>query len=120
MEELVAERSPLAGLRVIDAASMVMVPAAAVILADFGQKSPLGATSASANLADGQPGPVVFEVLSLVRSWQTTPSIPTALSLSLAPEASNFIRAAFSSTRTAGREPRLLLTYAPSFPFERP
>jgi hypothetical protein len=63
---------------------------------------------------------VNFEIVSLLSAWQTIPTIPHALSLSLTPEGSSFTRATFGSTRTPGKKPRLKVTYAVPFRFARP
>ena len=94
---------------------------ARIVLSDLGSKSVLSqSTFAEFEIPEGSSDTVNFEVVSLLSAWQTIPTIPHALSLSLTPEGSSFTRATFGSTRTPGRKPRLKVTYAVPFRFARP
>ena len=94
---------------------------ARIVLADLGAKSSLSqSTFAEFELPEASPDTVSFEIVSLLSAWQTIPTIPHALSLSLTPEGSSFTRATFGSTRTPGKKPRLKVTYAVPFRFARP
>lgn len=93
------------------------------ILSDFGGKSPAGTDGfyiAIAPLVDGQTDTVRLEVRRAVNLWQGTSALPPAFMLQLFPETSNFTRATFGSSRSAGFTPRLRVTYALTFPFEKP
>jgi hypothetical protein len=93
------------------------------ILSDFGGKSPSGTDGfyiAIAPLVDGQTDTVRLEVRRAVTLWQGTTGLPPAFILQLFPEGSSFTRATFGSSRSAGFVPRLRVTYALTFPFERP
>jgi hypothetical protein len=94
---------------------------ARIVLSDLGAKSSLSqSTFAEFELAEASSDTVNFEIVSLLSAWQTIPTIPHALSLSLTPEGSSFTRATFGSTRTPGKKPRLKVTYAVPFRFARP
>ena len=94
---------------------------ARIVLSDLGAKSPLSqSTFAEFELPEASSDTVNFEIVSLLSAWQTIPTIPHALSLSLTPEGSSFTRATFGSTRTPGKKPRLKVTYAVPFRFARP
>lgn len=91
------------------------------ILADFGAKSAISTTRLSQTvILDGQSDTLRLEVVNLMRAWQGTTPVPTAILLSMNPEASSFVRATFGSTRTPGHQPRLRLTYALPYHFTRP
>jgi hypothetical protein len=93
------------------------------LLADFGGKSPAGTDGffiAIAPLLDGQTDTVRLEVRRAVSLWQGSAGLPPAFMLQLFPEGSSFTRATFGSSRTVGFSPRLRVTYALPFPFERP
>jgi hypothetical protein len=94
---------------------------ARIVLSDLGAKSALSqSTFAEFELPEASSDTVNFEIVSLLSAWQTIPTIPHALSLSLTPEGSSFTRATFGSTRTPGKKPRLKVTYAVPFRFARP
>ena len=94
---------------------------ARIVLSDLGSKSSLSqSTFAEFELPEASSDTVNFEIVSLLSAWQTIPTIPHALSLSLTPEGSSFTRATFGSTRTSGMKPRLKVTYAVPFRFARP
>ena len=93
------------------------------LLADFGGKSPTGSDGfyiAIAPLVDGQTDTVRLEVRRAVTLWQGASGLPPAFMLQLFPEASSFTRATFGSSRSVGYMPRLRVTYALTFPFEKP
>ncbi len=93
------------------------------ILSDFGGKSPSGTDGfyiAIAPMVDGQTDTLRLEVRRAVTLWQGTSALPPAFMLQLFPETSNFIRATFGSSRSPGFTPRLRVTYALTFPFEKP
>ncbi len=109
---------PTAGLAG-DTALVVVRP----VLADFGAKSPaVTATtfSTTAALLPGVADTVSVEVRAQLGSWQGRRPLPPALSMQLAPEVSSFSRLTFGSTRTAGKVPRIVVTYALKFPFGEP
>jgi len=94
---------------------------ARIVLSDLGSKSSLSqSTFAEFELPEASSDTVNFEIVSLLSAWQTIPTIPHALSLSLTPEGSSFTRATFGSTRSPGMKPRLKVTYAVPFRFARP
>lgn len=94
---------------------------ATTILADFGAKSPRGATFASAPLQPGNADTVGVEVVTQMRSWQTAnPAIPPAFMVNLSPEGSSFSLPRFRSTRSASGGPILRVTYQVPFNFEKP
>lgn len=94
---------------------------ATTILADFGAKSPRGATFLSTPLQPGSIDTVGIEVVSEVRTWQTAnPAIPFAFMLNVNPEGSSFSLPRFRSTRSAGGGPILRVTYQVPFHFEKP
>src|SRR5580765_2340652 len=94
---------------------------ARIVLSDLGSKSSLSqSTFAEFELPEASADTVNFEIVSLLSAWQTIPTIPHALFLSLTPEGSSFTRATFGSTRTPGKKPRLKVTYAVPFRFARP
>lgn len=93
------------------------------LLADFGGKSPAGTDGfyiAIAPLVDGQTDTVRLEVRRAVTLWQGADGLPPAFMLQLFPEGSSFTRATFGSSRSVGFTPRLRVTYALTFPFEKP
>ncbi|HJR17548.1 MAG TPA: hypothetical protein VJ808_11895, partial [Gemmatimonadales bacterium] len=65
---------------------------------------------------------VSLEAVRLVELWLGSSSRPTAVMLSLTPEAASFSRPVFYSTRAPdpALRPRLRLSYLLSFPFETP
>lgn len=110
--------APLQGLKG-DTAQVVARP----ILADFGAKSPAVASASfttAQSLLPGTNDTVALEVRSQLNAWQGSKPVPPALTLQLAPEVSSFSRFTFGSTRTPGKVPRLIVTYALKFPFGQP
>lgn len=99
---------------------------ARAILADFGAKSPplsaLVVEPGTATLEAPVDTVVSLDVTAIVRAWQASDSIPTALLLDLQPEAASFTRAVFESSTTGGdaAQPRLRITYSLPFDFEAP
>ncbi|HEY8197876.1 MAG TPA: hypothetical protein VIG04_12915 [Gemmatimonadales bacterium] len=99
------------------------------VLADVGAKSPVSATVGLRGLF---PPPadtleigtttVSLEAVRLVELWLGRTTRPSALMLSLTPEAASFTRPVFYSTRAADPafRPRLRISYLLSFPFETP
>lgn len=93
------------------------------ILADFGGKSPAATDAfyiAIQPLLAGQTDTVRLEVRRAATLWQGANALPPGIMLQLFPEASSFTRATFGSSRIAGYQPRLVVTYALTFPFENP
>jgi len=103
------------------------------VLADLGAKSPVTIDprfivddTLSANRADT----VRMDVTRIVQLWQAASERPSAIFLTLLPEAATFMRAEFGSTRTDPTitpsapepvgAPRLRITYQRPFPFENP
>ncbi|HSB55667.1 MAG TPA: hypothetical protein VLD58_15005 [Gemmatimonadales bacterium] len=110
--------APLAGLTG-DTALVVARP----ILADFGAKSPAVTATAFTTSLPVLPGvtdTVALEVRTQLTSWQGSKPVPPALTLQLSPEVSSFSRFTFGSTRTPGKVPRVIVTYALKFPFGEP
>ncbi|HWA57023.1 MAG TPA: hypothetical protein VG692_07205 [Gemmatimonadales bacterium] len=102
-----------------DSAQLVVRP----ILADFGAKSPaVTATSftTARTVLPGLTDTVSVEVRSQLGAWQGSKPVPPALSMQLAPEVSSYSRFVFGSSRTAGKVPRIIVTYALKFPFGEP
>jgi hypothetical protein len=99
------------------------------VLADVGAKSPVSPTVGlrgqfpppADTLEIGSPT-VSLEVVRLVELWLGGTTRPSALILSLTPEAASFTRPVFYSTRAAdpALRPRLRISYLRSFPFETP
>ena len=102
---------------------------ARALLSDVGAKSPVSAT---VGIRAQAPPPVdtleigttavSLEAVRLVELWLGATSRPTALILSLTPEAASFSRPVFYSSRATdpALRPRLRLSYLLSFPFETP
>ncbi len=93
------------------------------VLTDLGSKSPAtsdGFYIATTPLVEGQTDTIRLEVRRALTTWQGTRPTPPAFILQLFPEASSFTRATFGSSRTAGFEPRLRVTFASTFPFDAP
>ena len=94
------------------------------VLADVGAKSPL--SSAAGRVPEDTleigASAVSFEAVRLVELWLGANTRPSALVLSLTPEAASFSRPVFYSTRAAdpALRPRLRISYLLSFPFETP
>jgi hypothetical protein len=97
---------------------------ARAILADVGAKSPVNTLAGRVPEDTLEIGTttVSLEAVRLVELWLGSTSRPSALILSLTPEASSFTRPVFYSTRVAdpALRPRLRLSYLLSFPFETP
>jgi hypothetical protein len=94
------------------------------VLSDVGAKSPVSAVAGRVpedTLITGTTA-VSFEAVRLVELWLGGTSRPTALVVSLTPEAASFSRPVFYSTRAADPavRPRLRISYLLSFPFETP
>jgi len=94
------------------------------VLADVGAKSPV--SSVAGRVADDTleigTSAVSLEAVRLVELWLGNTTRPSALVLSLTPEAASFSRPVFYSTRAADPAlwPRLHISYLLSFPFETP
>lgn len=110
--------APLQGLNG-DTALVLVRP----VLADFGAKSPgvttTGFTTFTA-LLPGATDTVSLEVRSQLNTWQGTKPVPPFMLMQLSPEVSSFSRFTFGSSRTAGKVPRIIVTYALKFPFGEP
>ncbi len=99
------------------------------VLSDVGAKSPVSST---VGLRGQSPPPadtleigstiVSMEAVRLVELWLGRTTRPSALILSLTPEAASFTRPVFHSTRALDPavRPRLRISYLLSFPFENP
>ena len=91
------------------------------VLTDLGAKSPTGALiGGPVGILEGGADTVRIEMARLVRSWQGSSPLPGAVIISLLPEGSSFSRPVFYSTRSPAGQPRLRITYAPRFNFQRP
>lgn len=113
--ELVPSR-PLYGLRFDPVALAVRG-----IVADVGAKSPLLSQPIQlTDLVEGSSDVVRVEVGPLVQQWFADTLLPTAMMVSLVPEAASFSVPWFRSTRSAAGQPRLRVTYVVPFQFERP
>jgi hypothetical protein len=94
------------------------------VLSDVGAKSP--ASSAAGRVPEDTlvagTTAVDFEAVRLVELWLGSGGGPTALVVSLTPEAASFSRPVFYSSRAADPlvRPRLRISYLLSFPFETP
>ena len=94
------------------------------VLADVGAKSPLSSVAGRVpedTLETGTTA-VSLEAVRLVELWLGATGRPSALVLSLTPEAASFMRPVFYSTRAAdpALRPRLRISYLLAFPFETP
>jgi hypothetical protein len=94
------------------------------VLADVGAKSPVSSVAGRVpedTLETGATA-VSLEAVRLVELWIGTTTRPSALVLSLTPEAASFTRPVFYSTRAAdpALRPRLRISYLLPFPFETP
>jgi hypothetical protein len=116
--------APITGLPT-DPASLL----SRAVLADAGAKSPvsptvglLGQLPPPADTLEIGSTTVSLEVVRLVELWLGRTTRPSALMLSLTPEAASFTRPVFYSTRAADPafRPRLRISYLLSFPFETP
>ena len=94
------------------------------VLADVGAKSPVSTTTIRIPEDTLEIGTsiVSLEAVRLVELWLGASRRPSAVVLSLTPEASSFSRPVFYSTRApdTALHPRLRLSYLLSFPFETP
>jgi hypothetical protein len=110
---------PIAGLPT-DRARLL----ANAVLADVGAKSPV--SSATSRVPEDTleigSATVNLEAVRLIELWLGATTRPSALMLSLAPEAASFSRPIFYSSRAAdpALRPRLRVSYLLSFPFETP
>lgn len=99
---------------------------ARAIFADFGAKSPpipVGSVNGGvAVLRVPIDTALSVDVTSIVRAWQASDSIPTAILLDMQPEAATFTRLVLESLETGGAAaaPRLRITYSLPFDFEAP
>lgn len=94
------------------------------VLADVGAKSPVSSVAGRVpedTLVTGATE-VSFEAVRLVELWLGAATRPTAVMLSLTPEAASFSRPVFYSTQAADPavRPRLRISYLLEFPFETP
>jgi hypothetical protein len=94
------------------------------VLADAGAKSPVSSDPGRVpeDTLEIGAGAVSFEAVRLVELWLGATTRPSALFLSLTPEAASFSRPVFYSTRATdpALRPRLRISYLLSFPFETP
>jgi hypothetical protein len=91
------------------------------VLSDLGRKSPTASNQiGSFPLIQGSTDTLRIEVINLVKAWQGASGLPPDLFVSLEPEGSSFTQVQFGSTRSVVPAPRLRLTYALTFPFQRP
>jgi hypothetical protein len=97
---------------------------ARAVLADVGAKSPVSSAQDRVPEEILEIGSTVvsLEAVRLVELWLGATTRPSALMLSLRPEAASFSRPIFHSSRAAdpALRPRLRLSYLLSFPFETP
>jgi hypothetical protein len=111
--------TPITGLPT-DPASLL----ARAVLSDVGAKSPVSVLAGRVpeDTLEIGTAAISMEVVRLVELWLGATNRPTALMLSLAPEASSFSHPIFYSSRAAdpALRPRLRLSYLLSFPFETP
>jgi hypothetical protein len=94
------------------------------VLADAGAKSPVSSALGRVpeDILEAGATTVSLEAVRLVELWLGAAGRPSALVLSLTPEAASFSRPVFHSTRAADPavRPRLRISYLLSFPFETP
>jgi hypothetical protein len=97
---------------------------ARAVLADVGAKSPVSSAEDRVPEEILEIGSTVvsLEAVRLVELWLGATTRPSALMLSLMPEAASFSRPIFHSSRAVDPavRPRLRLSYLLSFPFETP
>ncbi len=97
---------------------------ARAVLADVGAKSPVSTLAGRIpeDTLEAGTEAVSLEAVRLVELWLGQSNRPSALFLSLTPEAASFSRPVFYSTRATDPAlwPRLRLSYLLSFPFETP
>jgi hypothetical protein len=94
------------------------------VLADVGAKSPVSSVAGRVpeDTLEAGTSAVALEAVRLVELWLGATTGPTAVVLSLTPEAASFTRPVFHSTRAADPavRPRLRISYLLRFPFETP
>lgn len=94
------------------------------VLADVGAKSPVSSVPGRVpeDTLETGTAAVSFEAVRLVELWLGATTRPTAVVVSLTPEAASFSRPVFYSTRAAdpALRPRLRISYLLEFPFEAP
>lgn len=91
------------------------------VLADLGAKSPTSSlASRSDTIPVGSTAPVATEIVNIVRSWKSIYGVPQTILVQLTQEGSSFSVPVFGSTRIAGYEPRLHITYQFPYGFQRP
>lgn len=94
------------------------------VLADVGAKSPVSSAVGRVpeDTLEAGTSAVSFEAVRLVELWLGKTTRPSALVVSLTPEAASFTQPVFYSTRAAdpNLRPRLRISYLLSFPFETP
>ncbi len=94
------------------------------LLTDVGAKSPVNSTLGRVAEDTLEIGATTasLEAVRLVELWLGVTTRPSALFLTLTPEAASFSRPVFYSTRAAdpALRPRLRISYLLSFPFETP
>jgi hypothetical protein len=91
------------------------------VLADLGAKSPTSTLSSrSDTIPEGSIAPVSTEIVNIVKSWNVVFGIPQTVMVQLTQEGSSFSVPVFGSTRIAGYEPRLHITYQLPYGFQRP
>jgi hypothetical protein len=94
------------------------------VLADVGAKSPVTSVAGRVpeDTLEAGTSAVALEAVRLVELWLGATTGPTAVVLSLTPEAASFTRPVFHSTRAAdpALRPRLRISYLLRFPFETP
>jgi hypothetical protein len=94
------------------------------VLSDVGAKSPVSSVTGRVPEDTVQTGAtaVSFEAVRLVELWLGATTRPTAVVVSLTPEAASFTRPVFYSTRAVdpALRPRLRISYLLEFPFETP
>lgn len=94
------------------------------VLADVGAKSPVNSVAGRVpeDTLEIGTSAVSLEAVRLVELWLGNTTRPSALFLSLTPEAASFSRPVFYSTQATdpALRPRLRISYLLSFPFEAP
>ncbi len=90
------------------------------LLSDLGAKSPTTTAIRSPELILGSADTLRIEMVHLAQTWEGATPLPSGLFLTLTPEGSSFTRAEYFSSRSPSGRPRLRLTYALRYPFERP
>ena len=94
------------------------------VLSDVGAKSPVSSAAGRVpeDTLENGASAVRIEAVRMIELWLGAGGRPTALVLSLTPEAASFSRPVFYSTRATDPavRPRLIISYLLSFPFETP